>query len=416
MSFILMTKSSTPIIGQLAVIMGWIMNAIFNFFNNFGIQNIAVCIVVFTIIMALLMLPMTVSQQKFMKVNTLMQPEMKAIQDKYKGKTDTASVSKQNAELQALYDKYGVSPTGSCLPLIIQLPVLFALYQVILNVPAYVTEIRNVFMNIVNPLMQQTDYISKISELATSKGLSVEKIDYTQANRLVDLLYKFTSGDWETLKGLFPSITDTISNNVVAINRMNSLGNINLAESPWQNLMSFAILIPILAGLLQWLTTKTMQSPSSQNGEQNAAMDQMKMMNNLMPLMSVFFCFTLPAAVGIYWVASSGTRLLLQIFVNKYMDNLDVNDMIKANIEKKNRQRERRGLPAINEQAMLQKIERAQKMAEKAKEKDNFDRSLRDEQQAKSTEYYKNRSANPGSISSRARMVQDYNERNMKRK
>ena len=409
-----MTKSSTPIIGQLAVIMGWIMDAIFNFFNQFGIQNIAVCIVVFTIIMALLMLPMTISQQKFMKINALMQPEMRAIQDKYRGKSDNASMSRQNAEIQALYDKYGTSPTGSCLPLIIQMPVIFALYQVILNVPAYVSGIKAEFMNIVTPLMQQNDYINKIAELASSKNLSIEKYDYTQADRLVDLLYKFTNTEWESLKEIFPSISNTISTNVETINRMNSMGPVNLAETPWQNLLSVAILIPILAGLFQWLMTKSMEKANGQS--QQEGMEQMKMMNNLMPLMSVFFCFTLPAAVGIYWVASSGARYLCQIFVNKYMDTVDVNDMIKENIEKKNRKRERKGLPPINERAMMQKVDQARRIQEKNKEQEDVNMEKRNAMEAQSTEYYKSRSSNPGSISSRARMVQDFNERNMKRK
>ena len=413
MSFIFMTQSSTPIIGQLATLLGWIMNAIFNFFDNFGIQNIALCIVVFTIITVLLMLPMTISQQKFMKVNTLMQPEMKAIQEKYKGKTDNASVAKQNAELQALYEKYGASPTGSCLPLLIQMPILFALYQVILNVPAYVDGIKEVFLNIANPLMQQTDYIAKIADLATERGLSIENYDYTQVNRVIDLLYKFSSSNWETLKGIFPDISSVISENVVAINRMNSLGPIYLAESPSQNLLSAAILIPILAGLFQWLGARQSMKSSPANNEMG---DSMKMMNNLMPLISVFFCFSLPAAVGIYWIASSGIRLVTQYYVNKYMDTLDVNDMIKANIEKKNRQREKRGLPPINELAMMQQVERAQKLSEKAQQESTFNREQRDEAQAKSTEYYNSRSENPGSISARARMVKDYEERNMKKK
>lgn len=413
MSFIFMTQSSTPIIGQLATLLGWIMNAIFNFFDNFGIQNIALCIVVFTIITVLLMLPMTISQQKFMKVNTLMQPEMKAIQEKYKGKTDNASVAKQNAELQALYEKYGASPTGSCLPLLIQMPILFALYQVILNVPAYVDGIKEVFLNIANPLMQQTDYIAKIADLATERGLSIENYDYTQVNRVIDLLYKFSSSNWETLKGIFPDISSVISENVVAINRMNSLGPIYLAESPSQNLLSAAILIPILAGLFQWLGARQSMKSSPANNEMG---DSMKMMNNLMPLISVFFCFSLPAAVGIYWIASSGIRLVTQYYVNKYMDTLDVNDMIKANIEKKNRQREKRGLPPINELAMMQQVERAQKLSEKAQQESTFNREKRDEAQAKSTEYYNSRSENPGSISAKARMVKDYEERNMKKK
>ena len=414
MNLILMTKNTTPVIGQLAVLLGWIMNAIFNFFAGFGIENIGVCIIFFTLITALILLPITFSQQKFTKVNSLMQPEMQAIQAKYRGKTDQASVAKQNAEMQNLYDKYGVSPTGSCLPLLIQLPIIFALYQVILNVPAYVTRIKDVFMNIATPLMQETDFVTKITELASSNGLPVDRYDYTQADRVVDLLYKLSNTEWETLKGIFPNISDTITTNVATINQMNSFLTINLAETPWEHLLSAAILIPILAGVSQYAMTKVLGTPST-GDDQSQMMQSMKTMNLMMPLMSVFFCFTLPAAVGLYWVASSVIRLVLQLGVNKYMEGIDVNDMIKANIEKKNRKRERQGLPPINEQAMMQRIEKAQAVASKEQEKVTYDKEKRDAAQAKSTEYYKSRGGNPGSISSKARMVKDFNERNMRK-
>ena len=98
-----MTKSTFPVIGWFAEIFGWIMNLLYNALSAVGIENLAVTIIIFTILTTLIMLPMTISQQKFMKMSGMMQPELQAIQKKYKGKTDNASAAKMNAETQALY-------------------------------------------------------------------------------------------------------------------------------------------------------------------------------------------------------------------------------------------------------------------------------------------------------------------------
>lgn len=150
----LLTKSNTFIIGPVAVILGIIMNGIFNFCSSvFGIENIGLCIILFTILIYVLMLPMTIKQQKFSKLSAQMNPELQKIQKKYKGKQDQVSMMKMNEETREVYAKYGVSPTGSCLPLLIQFPILFALYRVIWNVPAYVAGVKEAMMGLVNAIM-----------------------------------------------------------------------------------------------------------------------------------------------------------------------------------------------------------------------------------------------------------------------
>ena len=101
-------------------------------------------------------MPLTIQQQKFSKLQTKMQPELQAIQKKYKGKTDNDSAMKMNEETQAVYKKYGVSPSGSCVQLLIQMPILFALYRVIYNFPAYVTQVKNAFFPLVDNLISQS--------------------------------------------------------------------------------------------------------------------------------------------------------------------------------------------------------------------------------------------------------------------
>ena len=104
----LLTQSTTPIIGWIATLLGYVMEFIFYCLNFIGIQNIGLCIIIFTIIVRLLMLPLTIKQQKFAKISQVMQPEINKIQRKYRNKTDQASMMKQNEEIQKVYEKYGV--------------------------------------------------------------------------------------------------------------------------------------------------------------------------------------------------------------------------------------------------------------------------------------------------------------------
>ena len=128
----LLTKSTTFIIGPVASLLGYIMNAIFLLQEKIGIANIGLCIILFTIVIYMILMPLTIQQQKFSRLSARMNPELQAIQKKYKGKNqDQAAMMKMNEETQAVYSKYGVNPMGSCLQLIIQMPILFALYRVI---------------------------------------------------------------------------------------------------------------------------------------------------------------------------------------------------------------------------------------------------------------------------------------------
>ena len=140
----LLTKSTTFIIGPVANILGYIMNAIFWLQSQIGIENIGLCIILFTIVVYLLLTPLTIQQQKFSRLSSKMNPELQEIQKKYKGKNqDQQAMMAMNEETKAVYAKYGVHPMGSCLQLLIQMPILFALYRVIWNIPAYVSSVRD---------------------------------------------------------------------------------------------------------------------------------------------------------------------------------------------------------------------------------------------------------------------------------
>jgi len=408
----ILTKAGS-ILGPIATVLGYIMDILFKFTNSFGVFNVGLCIILFTIVMKMLMLPLTIKQQKTTKLMSVMNPEIQAIQKKYKGKTDNESMQRQNIEIQAVYEKYGTSMTGGCLPLLIQMPILFALYRVIYNIPAYVPSVRVYFDNVVTPLMAQAGYAEKIqgiTNVATAAAVkSIETFDFTSADKMVDMLYKFTTAQWQELEALFPSISTVISENAAVIERMNTFLGLNMAEAPgW--VPSFAWIIPILAAATQWFSMKLMSGQQPKADPDNPTAQSMQMMNTTMPLFSAFICITMPAGLGIYWIATSVVQVIQQLFVNSYMDKVDIDEMIAKNLEKVNKKRAKQGLPPAkitqNATASLKAI-KEQEEKEKTEEAEKKERIAK--QIEESSKYY-NMDAKPGSLAAKAAMVQKYNE------
>lgn len=414
-----LTKAGS-ILGPIATVLGYVMDILFRFTSSFGVFNVGLCIILFTIVMKTLMIPLTIKQQKTTKLMSVMNPEIQAIQKKYKGKSDQESMQRQNVEIQAVYEKYGTSMTGGCLPLLIQMPILFALYRVIYNIPAYVPSVRVYFDNVVTPLMGQADYAQKLQEItniATACGGKLDKFDFTNANRLVDMLYKFSTAQWGELQALFPVISDVIGQNAAVVERMNTFLGLNMAEAPgW--VPSFAWIIPVLAAVSQWFSTKLMSGnqPSTSADAENPMAQSMKTMTTTMPLFSAFICITMPAGLGIYWIATSVVTIIQQLIVNAYMDKVNIDDMIAKNLEKVNKKRAKQGLPPAkvtqNATASLKAI-KAEEEKEKAAEEVKKEKIAK--QIEESSKYY-NTNAKPGSLASKAAMVQKYNEAHDKRK
>lgn len=249
------------------------------------------------------------------------------------------------------------------------------------------------------------------------------------ADTIIDVLYNFTPANWTELADKFPGIADVINSTAENVRHINYFLGINIADSPmsiiqtgWSEKDFLAIIvalaIPILAGLTQFLSTKLTPQQSSNTGtEENTMTSSLKTMNTIMPLMSVFFCFTFSVGIGIYWVAGSVVRCVIQVIVNRQVSKIDVDELVKKNLEKYNEKRAKQGLPPdrISGQAKanLKNLKNpVVEDEEAAKAKDE----KRLENIKKSTEYYNNTSAKPGSIAAKARMVEQYNEKNNKKK
>ena len=345
---ILLTKSTMPIIKYVALILGYLMDGIYKVLDVLHIPNIGIAIILFTLIIYILMLPLQIKQQKFSKMNSVMTPELNKIRDKYKGKTDQASVEKMNAEQQAVYAKYGVSPMGSCAQLLVQMPILFALYQVIYKIPGYIGSIKEIFEGLTTQITSISGYTDVIKEFVSANKISTLQMTYDQAGAMtndsvVDFLYKLSPSQWESLKNVdaFKGMDSVIQSTSDAIAHVNTFLGMNISDTPmslitssfksgsWLLLVA-AILIPVLAYATQLFNYKLMPQPDMGNDSTAATM---KSMNLMMPLMSAFFCLTLPVGIGIYWIAGAVIRTLEQIFINRHLANMDMDEMIRKNKE-----------------------------------------------------------------------------------
>ena len=191
------------IIGPIASLLGFFMNGIFTVLNKIGLPSIGLAIIIMTILIYMAMLPLTIKQQKFSKLQRKMQPELNKINKKYQGRKDPDSMERQQAEIKEVYGKYGVSATGSCVQLIIQMPILLALYRVFYNIPAYVPMVKQAFFPLVDKLIaaDATGEFLKATNAARFYARQFENESFTSGvveyvqNTFIDVLNKFSSTD-----------------------------------------------------------------------------------------------------------------------------------------------------------------------------------------------------------------------------
>lgn len=421
MAEIVLTQYSGKIVGPIARLIGYIMNSLYMFLNDvFNVQNIAVCIILFTIIIYFLMMPLTYKQQKFSKLTQVMQPEINAIREKYKNKKDQVSMQKMNEETQLVYEKYGVSPMGSCVQMLINFPIFIAMYQVIRNVPAYVDSVKDVYLNLVDKVVN-VDGFQKIMEKVVADVNVAANLNFenatTTSNSIIDVLYALPSTGWDVLRDNFSGLSDVITSTEAAVQHMNNFFGINIANSPlnlitsgWKEkdfiLIIGAILIPLFSYLSQVLNIKLMPtSASNASGNENDAMArQMKTMNTMMPLLSLVMVFSVPVGAGIYWIAGSLIRSVQQVVLNRHFKNLDLEAIVEKNKEKVKKKKEKQGIRE-NQIANAAKIN-TKKISEPV------NTAEKEERLRETAELAKN--ARKGSLLDRANMVKEFNERNNK--
>ena len=407
---ILLTQYNGAILGPIAKILGMLMNLIFNFLDSIGIPNIGLAIIIFTLIIYLCLMPLTIKQQKFSKLSAIMNPELKAVQEKYKGKKDQDSMMRQNEEMQEVYKKYGVSPSGSCIQLVIQMPILFALYRVIYNIPAYVDKVKETLLPLAEQILNTEGAAEFVQTFSCTKQLTYS--DFSTTNGIIDILNRASSAEWASIVEKYPN-SESYYSVYQQFQSYNNFLGLNIGDTPLfiikdafasgkYLLIVGAVMIPILAAVTQWINTLFMpQQQNSPDGE-NSMMQSMKMMNTTMPLVSAFFCLTLPCGMGIYWISGAVIRSIQQVIINKHIDKIDMDALIEKNKKKIEKKKKKEGLSYGGQ---MKKVAAASTRSTDMSDKE------REEKIEKAKEFYRN-NKREGSIASKIGYVDQYNSNN----
>lgn len=286
---------------------GAILDAIYSVIPNFGWA-----IIIFTVLVRVLLLPLMVKQQKSMVNMQKIQPELTKLQKKYAN-----DQQKLNEETMKLYQKYDVNPMGGCLPLLIQMPILLAVYRVIQQPITYLLR-----MDV------PTKVLDILKQTATDTELNVVAFVTNNFGKAQSLLEKANLNfDISQLKINFDFL------------------GLNLGYSP-QNCDGNYILfiIPVISIITSFLTTKLSRAgmEKDESQKQNEQANQMQAMNYVFPLMTGYFCYILPAAMGLYWIIGNLWQMGQTYVMNKIMsrkkeenDAIEVKPQVAKNNKKK---------------------------------------------------------------------------------
>lgn len=282
-------------------ILGTVLSFIYNIVPNFGWA-----VIILTVIVRLILLPLTIKQQNSMTNMQKLQPELEKLQKKY-GKDK----EKLSEETMKLYKEYNVNPMGGCLPLLIQMPILIAVYGVIQRPITYLLKIK--LPNGVLDALKQT---------AADTELNIVAFVNNNLSAAQDLL--------EKAKLDFDLTSLQINFDFLGIN----LGL--TPNNPQGNYLLWAI--PVVCVITSFLVSKVSQAtqPKKDNKEKNSQQGQMNAMMYIFPFMTGYFCYILPAAMGIYWVAGNVLQIIQTVVLNKIMaKKLEDNLLAEENKKKK---------------------------------------------------------------------------------
>lgn len=421
---VLLTKSTMPIVNWVAEVLGWLMNGIY----SIGVHNLGLCIIIFTLVIYAFMTPLQIKQQKFAKMNAVMAPELQNIQKKYRGKKDQNSQLKMQEETMGVYEKYGVSPTGSCLQMLIQMPIFFALYQVIIKIPGYIGGIKDVFASAVSHITDVSGYSDIIFQFVQDNAIKNSYIPMSgklSSDHVVDFLYSLSPAQWDKLADVdkFQGFADVLNQTADKLHPMQNFLGLNIADNPWALIQSgwstqhyllilAAVLIPVLAWGTQVLNMKLIQTASNtSNGTPSQMEATMKTMNMFMPLMTAFICFTFPVGIGIYWIIGAVIRSVQQIIINRHLNNMDMDDFIKKNKAKMDKKKAKLGVTSQN---ISQQAKMNVRNIEEPKRATIADKS----NSVKNTASYTAEvpKTKPGSLASKANMVAQFDANNKGKK
>lgn len=360
MMSVFLTTYQGAILGPIARLLGYILQGLYSALSVVGIENTGICMILFTFIVNALMIPMQIKQQKFAKMSSVMNPELMAIQAKYKNKKDQESQQKMSLETQAVYQKYGVSPVSGCLPMLITLPILFALYRVIYNIPAYVPQVYDIYDGLAKVLQEAGVTVSQLADKSyvsnptyvVTQAVKAAKADAGNINYYIDVLSQFNSSGWDVLIKNHPDLSEVITKTAHQARDINYFLGLNIADTP--KIKSVSVIIPIFSIVTQYISTKLSMAGTQQQtvNSDNPMGQSMQTMNTVMPFMTGFMCLMFPIGVGIYWIAGNVFRIFQQLCINLYFSKINMDDLIKENVDKAKKKYEKMGMdPSVLDKA-----------------------------------------------------------------
>lgn len=265
-------------------------------------------LLLFAVVVEVLMLPFGIKQQKNSIKQAKMRPKEMAIRNKYKGRTDQATQQKMAQEIQKMYQEEGFNPMGGCLPMLIQLPIILALYQIVIDPLRYVLGKAASLSTALTTYCTTAKAAGGLGlEIGTGKG-TIELLSQAGSNieGLKSFSYFTNAGDCYNALTQGVTIPDFY------------LFGINMGRIP--TFTSILVLVPILTFVFYFASMKLNRKFTYQPAVQDAQMGcSNNMMDITMPLMSVYIAFIVPAAVGIYWIFKSVLSTLKQFVMSKVM-------------------------------------------------------------------------------------------------
>lgn len=431
----ILTQSSGFLLGNLSKLLGWIMNGIYNLFNNMNIITIALSIIVFTVIVRLLMFPLSIRSTRSSKIQAHLQPEFQKINKKYKGKKDQASILAKQKETSALQKKYGIKMSTGCITALIQLPIFLSLYNVIQNIPAYVDRIKALYQPIADSILKvsgaKDTLVNFVKDNAIQRAPDLSQLSELTSNNVIDVLAKCSGDSLDKLSTVFSNNTEVVS--AIAANKEKIVASnefilgINLSEAPgWA--WTWALIIPISAFLFQLLSMVVTPQQSSGDPQQDAQMKSMRRFMMIMPIMSFFVTITVPAGLGLYWAVSAMVSVIITVSQNFYYKHADMDAITeKARLKAEARaERKKAKNGGVEKQGFLDRMQAAATGQNQAEQKSQDSEGMRQYGSARLKSYtsstsYKNDSTEkknvkykPGSLAAKANAVRDYYERNNK--
>jgi len=340
----MIAKDQSALIRPISIALGYIMDFFFNMaFFVTEPHSLGISIILLTIATRFLMLPLAFNSQKSMAAMKKLQPEIDKIKKKYGDNKDPEIQQKMNREIQSLYSKNKVNPFGGCLPLLIQMPIFFALSYMMQQSYLYVRQLGDIYNTLAEIILSIPDRYNYLLPIVYEKIPKGMELDLSSQIDLVKALNKFTQQDWQNFLYKTPSelgiqrfgqqewrsLNAVISEKFVSgiepiLKRKKDIEfffGINLKE--FSGTRFPGIIIPLLSAgttfLSSWIMNK--QQPPA---EGQAKTTQMAMTYG-MPIFIGFTTINFPAGVGIYWITSTVFQVFQQMFLGKYYDKKDEN-------------------------------------------------------------------------------------------